>query len=131
MFEQRTSVAIVDDDASVRKALSLLLDTASFEAEAYPSAAAFLASLGDKRPQCLIVDLQMPEMTGLELQQHLVQRGIRIPTIVITAHNERGARERCELAGARAFLLKPIQDETLIETIVLAIGRPDDNYRQR
>src|SRR6516165_6917806 len=95
-------IAIVDDDVSVRKALSLLLNASSYEADAYGSAADFLRSLRDYAlPQCLIVDLQMPDMSGLELQHHLVRGGINIPTIAITAYNEFGARERCQSAGAK------------------------------
>ena len=130
MLEQHTRVAIVDDDASVRKALSLLLRASSFEAKAYASVAEFLRSLENGSPECLIVDLQMPEMTGLELQEHLIRHGIRIPTIAITAHNEHGAKQRCESAGASAFLLKPIRKETLIEAIALAIGRPDEDANE-
>jgi FixJ family two-component response regulator len=117
MTKQRPRVAIVDDDAAVRKSLSLLLDAAAFETDTYASAADFLRSLPNGLPHCLIVDLQMPDMTGLELQQHLVDAGIDIPTIAITAHSEFAAEERCRSAGARAFLIKPIQDETLIAAI--------------
>jgi len=123
MSKQLPRIAIVDDDASVRKALSLLLNASSFETDAYKSAADFLRSLsGDALPNCLIVDLQMPDMSGLELQHHLVRGGINIPTIAITAHNEFGARERCQSAGAKAFLLKPISEEILIAAIKAAIA---------
>jgi FixJ family two-component response regulator len=122
MSAHLATVAIVDDDASVRKALALLLAASSFETATYGSAGEFLQSLPTGHPQCLIVDLQMPEMTGLELQQRLAQDGVSIPTIAITAHDEFGARERCEAAGARAFLLKPIQEEVLISAIRSAIG---------
>ena len=74
-------------------------------------------------PECLIVDLQMPEMTGLELQQQLRKRGVQIPTIVITAHYEAEIRERCESAGAIAFLAKPLQDNLLFAAIDQARGR--------
>jgi FixJ family two-component response regulator len=66
--------------------------------------------------------VQMPDMTGLELQRHLTRNGLRIPTIVITAHNEAGARERCESAGAVAFLAKPLQDTSLFAAIGAARG---------
>jgi FixJ family two-component response regulator len=122
MPEQRPRVAIVDDDAAVRKSLSLLLDAASFETDTYGSAADFLRSLPQGLPQCLVVDLQMPDMTGLELQQHLARAGIDIPTVAITAHNEFGAEARCRSAGARAFLLKPIHDEALIAAINSAVA---------
>lgn len=68
-------------------------------------------------PECLIVDLQMPEMNGLELQRYLNRAGIRIPTIVITAHRENNMRELCEAAGAETYLLKPLQDTSLLAAI--------------
>jgi FixJ family two-component response regulator len=118
------TIAIVDDDPAVLRALKRLLHARSYRAETYESARQFLASLPEGLPECLIVDLQMPEMTGLELQKHLAQSGIAIPTIVITAHDETGARERCRSAGAIAFLLKPLHDTALIAAI-------DDARRSR
>ena len=115
-------IAIVDDDPAVLKALARLLRTRAFRAKTYESAQHFLAALPDKRPACLIVDLQMPGMSGLELQHHLAREGIRIPTIVITAHGDAGARERCEAAGAVAFLAKPLQDVAFFAAIESAIG---------
>jgi FixJ family two-component response regulator len=120
MSHHLARVAIVDDDASVRKALALLLNASSIETDTYGSAAEFLQALPAGIPECLIVDLQMPEMTGLELQHHLVRVGIAIPTIVITAHNEFGAQERCRSAGAKAFLLKPIEEDVLLGAIKAA-----------
>jgi FixJ family two-component response regulator len=116
-------VAIVDDDASVRKALARLLRVFAIDSQTYGSAREFLQSLPSGVPECLIVDLQMPEMTGLELQGELSRVGARIPTIVITAHNELGYRERCQAAGAAAYLLKPLDENTLIAAINSAIGR--------
>jgi FixJ family two-component response regulator len=110
-------IAIVDDDPSVLKALARLLRTRSLTARTYGSASQFLASLADDLPDCLILDLQMPEMTGLELQQNLARKGIRIPTIIITAHDEAGMRERCKAAGAIAYLAKPLQDTSLFAAI--------------
>jgi FixJ family two-component response regulator len=110
-------IAVVDDDPSVLKALRRLLQARTFRAKAYGSAHEFLAALPDGLPDCLILDLQMPEMTGLELLQHLRDVGIRIPTIIITAHADSGARERCVSAGAIAFLSKPVQDLALFAAI--------------
>jgi FixJ family two-component response regulator len=115
-------IAIVDDDASVLKALSRLLGARSFSPATYGSARAFLDSLQQGHPDCLIVDLQMPDMTGLELQRHLTTRGIHIPTIVITAHSDNNTLERCKSAGASDYLLKPLHRDTL----VAAIGRATD-----
>ena len=89
------SIAIVDDDPSVLKALARLLGTRSFATKTYLSAPQFLASLAEGLPDCLIADLQMPEMTGLELQLTLARQGVQIPIIIITAHDEAGMRERC------------------------------------
>ena len=117
MAEPAPSIAIVDDDPSVLKALARLIRTRAFRAQTYGSAQEFLAALPDGQPECLIVDMQMPEMTGLELQLHLTSRGINIPTIVITAHGDTRVRERCEAAGAKAFLSKPLQDSSLFAAI--------------
>jgi FixJ family two-component response regulator len=123
MPESSRWIAIVDDDPSVLKALARLLRTRALHAKTFGSAQDFLEALPDGLPECLIVDLQMPEMSGLELQQHLARRDVQIPTIVITAHADVGARERCESAGAVAFLSKPLQDASLFSAINAATGR--------
>jgi FixJ family two-component response regulator len=113
-------IAVVDDDPSVLKALTRLLRIRSFGAKTYGSALEFLASLSGEKPDCLIVDLQMPGMSGLDLHQYLTGRGIEIPTIIITAHDEGDARRRCERAGAAGYLLKPIEDTALLAAIAKA-----------
>src|SRR3984885_4748505 len=117
MAKNPRSIAIVDDDPSVLKALARLLATRSFAIKTYLSAPQFLASLPEGLPDCLIADLQMPEMTGMELQLNLARRGVPIPTIIITAHDEAGMRERCKSAGAVAYLAKPINDTSLFAAI--------------
>jgi FixJ family two-component response regulator len=115
-------VAIVDDDLAVRKGLARLLGASAIRARGFASAREFLESLSAEVPECLIVDLQMPEMTGLELQGELTRLGARIPTIVITAHNERGLRERCLAAGAAAYLIKPLDGIQLLSSIDSAVA---------
>src|SRR5262249_30661962 len=110
-------VAIVDDDMAVRKGLARLLGASAIRVRSFASGREFLESLSAEVPGCLIVDLQMPEMTGLELQGELGRLGARIPTIVITAHNERGLRERCLAAGAAAYLVKPLDSTMLLASI--------------
>lgn len=122
MATHLTHVAVVDDDASVRKALARLLSASSFEAMTYGSAREFLKSLKVRRPDCLILDHHMPELTGFDLQRHLIRAGINIPTIFVTGYNEPGLRDRCQSAGAVAFLLKPLKGAILIETIQAATG---------
>jgi FixJ family two-component response regulator len=114
-------IAIVDDDASVLNALARLLRTRGRVTRTFTSAHAFLTALSDSRPECLIVDLQMPDMDGLELQRRLTFSKFRIPTIVITAHSEPDARDRAASAGVFAFLTKPIQDTLLLAAIDDAI----------
>jgi FixJ family two-component response regulator len=116
-------IAIVEDDRSVLKALRRLLSACSFEVTAFSSGAEFLNSLRVQVPDCVLLDLQMPYMTGLEVQQALRDGGWRLPAIVITAHDEADARERCLAAGARAYLLKPISEQALLQAIRRAIGR--------
>jgi len=97
-----------------------LLRASSYAVEAFGSASDFLTSLNQRVPDCLIADLQMPSMDGLELRISLTRAGIEIPTIIITAHDELGSRELCSKAGAAAYLLKPIQKTELIAAIKAA-----------
>jgi FixJ family two-component response regulator len=122
MAEGLTWIAIVDDDPSVLKSLTRTLRVRAFQTKAYGSAQQFLASLADDTPACLIVDVQMPGMTGLELIQSLASAGIRIPTIVITAQSDIRVRERPESEGVIAVLSKPLRNAALFSAINAAIG---------
>ena len=117
----RPLIAVVDDDLSVRKALAHLLAVKSYTTNTFGSAKEFLSSLDQQKPNCLVLDLHMPEWGGLDLQHHLLRNGIKIPTVIITAHDEIGLRERCSNAGASAFLVKPISVDALIDAIDAAI----------
>lgn len=110
----------VDDDPSVLRALKRLLGAWSYRVVTYQSSGELLAALPRERPECLIVDLQMPEMTGLELKHRLMRSGIKIPTIFITAYPEESTHQRCKSAGGVALLAKPLQDETLLAAIDVA-----------
>jgi FixJ family two-component response regulator len=121
MLKPPIRIAIVDDDVSVRKALARLLNTRAFMAETFASAGEFLDSLQNGWPDCLVLDQQMPGMTGLELQNHLTRRSVRIPTIVITAHDEAELSGRCLSAGAAAVLNKPLEIKRLVEAIEAAL----------
>lgn len=122
MYKQRPHVAIVDDDESVRKALARLLAANSYKIETYGSAQEFLTSLRTRTPDCLVLDLHMPEVSGLDLQRHLSSIGVDIPIIIITAHNEIGLRERCAAAGAAAFLAKPVNAPALMAAVNAAMA---------
>lgn len=110
-------IAIVDDDSSMLKALQRLLSTRSWHSKIFLSGSQFFASLDAELPDCLILDLQMPEMGGLEVQEILVSRGIEIPTIIITSNTDAAMRERCMAAGAVAYLSKPLRREDLFNAI--------------
>jgi FixJ family two-component response regulator len=120
MMRSLRNVVIIDDDLAVLKALARLLRAHAFAVVTFQSGRQFLTSLPEPLPDCLILDLQMPGMTGLEIQQDLARKGIRIPTIVITAHDEAGIRERCKSAGAIAYLGKPVPQAALFAAIEAA-----------
>jgi FixJ family two-component response regulator len=120
MAEASPRIAVVDDDPAVLKALSRLLRSRSFRTRTYGSGREFLAAPQTDIPECLIVDLQMPDMNGVELQEHLVSSGINIPTILITAHAD--AVLHADEGRFAACLRKPIQEETLFDAIDKAVG---------
>jgi FixJ family two-component response regulator len=122
MLEASHWIAIVDDDPSVLKALRRSLRVRGFQAKTYESAREFLAALPGGLPECLIVDLQIPDMTGLELLAYLKRRDIQIPAIVITAHEDTRVQERSKAAGAVAFLSKPLHNASLFAAIDKARG---------
>lgn len=117
----RRIVCVVDDDHSVRQALEGLLRSAGFQAAVFPSAEAFLGSRELGTTACLILDLRMPGMGGLELQQRLAREGHRLPIIILTAHGDEDARKRALGAGAVAFVSKPVDGEALINVVEAAL----------
>src|ERR1044072_774197 len=114
-------VAIVDDEPAVRTALARLLDASSFETTTFGSAREFIDSMRRDVPECLIVDVHMPDFSGLDLQRYLNRIDKKIPTIVITAFDDAGIRERSAASGAKAFLTKPLHGPTLIDAITTAM----------
>lgn len=114
-------IAVVDDDESVRRAMRRLLQAAGLEVEIYASGTEFLEALLHRRPSCVVVDLHMPGMSGLEIQSRLVDSGADIPVIFMTAHDDRGARDRALQAGAAGYLRKPFSEEVLLEAIHAAV----------
>ncbi|MGA2050926.1 MAG: response regulator [Terracidiphilus sp.] len=114
-------ISIVDDDESIRRTTMLLIESFGFQAAVFESAENFLKSDNLKKASCLIVDLQMPGMDGLQLQSHLAALGNSIPIIFITAHESQESRRRALQAGAVAFLGKPFSEEQLLQTIHSAL----------
>jgi FixJ family two-component response regulator len=116
-------VAIVDDDDSVRGTLKELLRAAGFASQTFESAEDFLGSGRQQDTACLITDIRMPGMSGLELQARLNSERCKIPTIFITAHGDEEMRFQALRAGAVEFLPKPFDDEILIESVRAALER--------
>ena len=114
-------ISVVDDDESVRRTTTLLIESFGFRAATFESAERFLRSGQLHDTSCLIVDVQMPGMNGLQLQSHLAAAGCGIPIIFITAYDHKDSRQRAMQAGAAAFLGKPFSDEQLLQTIRRAL----------
>ena len=119
-----STIVVVDDDASVREALKGLLKSAGFHAEVFGSAEEFLDSGQLARTACLILDVRMPGMGGLELQRRVVAGGHRVPVIFITAHGDEELRARALEGGAVEYLYKPFGEQKLLDAIAKCVGSP-------
>ena len=118
----KSLIAVVDDDASVRQALDGLLRSAGFAAETYASAEEFLRSGRLDETECLILDVRMRGMGGVELRRYLELAGRDLPVIFITAHGDDSTRAQALGANVVEFLTKPFNDEALLEAIARALG---------
>jgi len=116
-------IYIVDDDEAVRDSLSLLLETRGFTVRGFASAREFLAAAPSLRPGVLVSDVRMPEMDGLELQQHLAERGFSFPLIVITGHGDVPLAVQAMKAGALDFIEKPFAAEAILNAAAAALER--------
>ena len=116
-------IHIVDDEESVRKSASFLLRTSGFETRIYPSGTAFLREAKYAPPGCILLDIRMPEMDGLEVQRELNSRGVKMPVIVLTGHGDIGIAVQAMKAGAVDFLEKPFEKDHLLEAIAVAFAR--------
>lgn len=120
---ERPLVAIVDDDLDVRTALAELLLSVGIDAAAFGSTRDWLESELTARPGCMILDVRMPGSSGLDLQQHLSQRGDTKPIILVTGHGDIPMSVQAMKAGAVDFLTKPVRDQTLLDAVTIAIDR--------
>lgn len=116
-------IAIVDDDPNVLRSLRRLLRARGFDARAYASAPALLSEVAKLRPSCIIADLYMPELGGLELQQSLVEAGLAFPVVFITGRGDIRSTVLAMRRGAVDFLAKPFKDDELLEAVGRAIAR--------
>ena len=116
-------IAIVDDEEPVRKALKRLLVASGFEVDSYASGAEFLATQRQPSPDCLILDLHMPGMSGLQVLDALKGSGRELPTVVITAYDAPELSAQCRAAGVSAFLRKPLDERVLLNSISSSLAR--------
>ena len=123
-------IAVVDDEESVRKALKRLLRAAGLEAEGYASGQAFLDGAVARQPDCVLLDLHMPSMSGEQVLWHIAHMTRRPPVVVITAHDTPETREQCLAAGAAAYLRKPLDDRLLLNAISAALSRSAAHSRR-
>jgi len=115
-------IAVIDDDESVRAALRSLMRAVGFAAEAFASAEEFLEFRDHRRTACLILDVNMPGMTGFDLHRHLMESGQGVPTILITGRPDERAREQAVRAGIIGYLGKPIPEGDLLACVRSALG---------
>src|SRR4249919_2584033 len=123
MNEKNAFVFVVDDDASIRDSLRDLIGSAGLNVQTFASAQEFLASPRPDVPTCLVLDVQLPGLSGLDLQQELAKRDVQIPIIFITGHGDIPMSVRAMKAGAVEFLTKPFRDEELLNAVEQAINR--------
>jgi FixJ family two-component response regulator len=130
LSESRPVIAIVDDDRSVREGLRSLIRSAGWSVETFASAQEFLARPRAKAPSCLILDLQLPDLSGLDLQKRMAAMNLEIPIVFLTGHGDIPASVRAMKAGAVEFLTKPVDEQDLLRAIQEAIDR-DHRTRQQ
>lgn len=123
MTDRAGTVFVVDDDDSMRRSLGRLLRTAGYEFELFASADEFLRRLPHEGVGCLVLDVQLPGLNGLELQEKLVECRFKLPVVFITGHGDLPVRQRAMKAGASAFLTKPFHGDTFLEAVDQALAK--------
>ena len=123
MGERQHLVAVIDDEEPVRRALARMLQASLYEVLAFPNGQVFLDSLRAIIPDCVLLDLNMPGLTGGDVQRALTDARLGVPVIVMTAHDRPGLREHCLSEGATAFFAKPLRRDSVIPVIDEAIRR--------
>ncbi len=129
MNERDAVIFVVDDDAAMRRSLAYLLDSAGWRVEPFDSAHDFLDRYGGHVPGCLVLDVRMPLMSGLELQQTLKDHGVRLPIIFLTGHGDLAMAVQAMKTGACDFLEKPCKDQVLLDAVTRAVRRNIEDCR--
>jgi two-component system, LuxR family, response regulator FixJ len=130
MTSEKGRVCVIDDDDALRESLSFLLRTAQIDVVSYPSATTFLDALPDVHASCVITDVRMPEMSGIDLLRRLKELKIDVPVIVITGHGDVPLAVEAMKVGASDFLEKPFDDEVLLASVRSALKRQDGEKRR-
>jgi two-component system response regulator FixJ len=125
------TVHVIDDDEALRDSLTFLLRTARLDVKSYPSAAAFLEALPEANPSCVITDVRMPGMSGIDLLRRLRERNISVPVIVITGHGDIPLAVEAMRIGATDFLEKPFDDEVLIASVKAALRQKEGEAKRQ
>lgn len=120
---ERKLIHLVDDEEAIRRSASFMLKTSGYAVETWPSGVAFLKEVRHAEPGCILLDVRMPEMDGLEVQQRLAQSGVTMPVIILTGHGDISIAVRAMKAGAVDFLEKPFEKTVLLGSIEAAFDR--------
>ena len=131
MTEVLSTVFIVDDDGGLRQAIHDLVESVGLRAESFASGEEFLRAKRVSRPSCLVLDVRLPQMSGLDFQKRLTEKGIQIPIIFITAHGDIPMSVRALKSGAVEFLTKPFRDQDLLDAIHQALERDRGDHEQQ
>ena len=129
--EQSPTVFIVDDDAAIRFAMQALMDSVNLNHEIFASADEFLEKFGEQRPGCLVLDIRMPGLGGLELQEELIKRGNTLPIIFITGHGDVPMAVEAMQKGAVDFIQKPFRDQELLDRIREALTTDEERREEQ
>ena len=122
MPETRSLIAVVDDEEPIRKALKRLLRSAGMDVDTFPSGAKFLESLSTRWPDCVVLDLHMPVVSGFEVQTRLTESGVTVPVVIITGHDSDETRQLALAGMPVAYLRKPIDGQVLLDAIAVALS---------
>ncbi len=126
----RRMIHIVDDEEAIRRSAGFMLKTSGFSVATYASGVAFLREVRHAEPGCILLDVRMPEMDGLEVQQALLERGVAMPVIMLTGHGDVSIAVRAMKAGAVEFIEKPFEKAVLLDAITVAFERLEDSEKR-
>ena len=124
MSSTQPLIAVVDDNMGMRTAHRRLLCSANFDVETFPSGTDFLESLKSHQPDCVLLDLDMPQLDGFAVLSRLADAGIRLPVVIVTGRDSDTNRDRALAGGASAYLRKPVDELALLDAIAAAIAPP-------